>query len=116
MPLIHVHTTATPESEVTKRLLKRLSTVLAEVTGKPEKWVMTRLAPAAPMTFGGSDAPTAYVEAKSLGGFDPTQSEQLSERVCAALEEELGLAKDRVYIEMSDAPRHLWGWNGGTFA
>ena len=68
------------------------------------------------VNVGGSDAPTAYVEAKSLGGFDPTQSEQLSERVCAALEEELGLAKDRVYIEMSDAPRHLWGWNGGTFA
>jgi len=28
---------------------------------------------------------------------------------------ELGLPADRVYIEFADAPRSMWGWNGGTF-
>ena len=26
-----------------------------------------------------------------------------------------GIAGDRIYIEFADAPRRMWGWNGGTF-
>jgi phenylpyruvate tautomerase len=26
-----------------------------------------------------------------------------------------GIDPDRVYIEFTDAPRKMWGWNSGTF-
>jgi hypothetical protein len=35
---------------------------------------------------------------------------------CQEIQSRLGVPKNRIYIEFNDAERHLWGWNGGTFA
>ena len=75
---------------------------------------MVALASPIPMSFAGSDAPTAYLELKSIG-LPSSQTKQLSQALCELIDSELTISKDRVYIEFADAPRAMWGWNGSTF-
>src|SRR4051794_24983742 len=116
MPLINVFTSAElPPAEKADALLKDLSSLLAKRFGKPERYVMTSLVPRPRMTFAGSGAPACYVEIKNVGEISPELSRTLSADVCGRLNAALGVALDRIYIEMADVPGHLWGWNGDTF-
>ncbi len=115
MPLVQVHTNASPSAEAAQALLARLSTLLAEHTGKDERWVMTRLVPGQAMTFAGTDAPTAYVEVKNLGGFAPEAAVALTAALTGLLEEAIGVPPGRVYVEMADPPPELFGWKRQTF-
>jgi phenylpyruvate tautomerase PptA (4-oxalocrotonate tautomerase family) len=116
MPLIKISTSAElPSPEKADALLKELSALLAKRFGKPEKYLMTSLAPRTRMTFGGSTAPACYVEIKNIGAISPETSSAISADVCARLSAALGVPADRIYIELADVPAHLWGWNGDTF-
>ena len=116
MPLIYVTTSVEhPAPGVRAKLLTALSRTLSEAFGKPERWVMTALAPRAEMTFGGTPEPACYVEVKNIGTLEPAQSEALSSMLCARLANGLGIAADRIYIEFTNASGPLWGWNGTTF-
>ena len=49
---------------------------------------------------------------------DPEQRQEaarLSAALCDLLGQELGVPRDRIYIEFSNASGPLWGWNGATF-
>jgi hypothetical protein len=107
---------AAPSPAAGAALLGDLSRLLAERFGKPERWVMTTLQPGLAMTFGGTDAPTAFVAVKNIGTMKPDETEALSAAVCGLVEKALGVSPERVYIEFVDAVDHLWGWNRGTFA
>lgn len=116
MPLIKVQASVTaPETSAIEALLKKLSAKLASHVGKPESYVMTAFEPEVAMTFGGTTEPVCYVEIKNIGTMKPEQTQAMSQDFCQTIEAELGVAKNRIYIEFSDAQRHLWGWNGSTF-
>ena len=66
------------------------------------------------MTFGGETKPTAYIELDSIG-LTPEQAKQLSQIICKTLNDCMDLPANAIYIKFYDAPRALWGWNGGTF-
>ena len=115
MPLLVLHPSANvPLPADPAPLLGTLSRALAELTGKSEDWVMTRLEPARPMTFGGSDDPCCYVECKSIG-LDATlaarSSAELTPRIAAALEVPL----ERVYVGFDGPAGALWGHGSETF-
>lgn len=114
MPTLKIQTNAplTPDAEA--RVLAACSSRVAELLGKPEHYVMVILEPSAAMLFGGSDAPLAYVELKSLG-LPESRTAELSAALCGLLEEQLGVPPGRVYIEFAAPPRHLFGYDGGTF-
>ena len=114
MPLIRIHSTQTPENA--EALLKHCSAALAEHLGKPESYVMTCLTPPAAMTFAGTQEPSCFVEVKNIGTMSPDQTRSMSEALCGFLSEGLGVPPSRTYIEFADAERHLWGWDGKTFA
>jgi phenylpyruvate tautomerase len=117
MPLCQVLTNVSaPPPERSQALLGELSRLLASRFNKPERWVMTSLQPAQTMTFGGTDAPTAFVAVKNIGTMKPADTEALSSAICGLLAASLGVSPERVYIEFVDAVDHRWGWNGGTFA
>jgi phenylpyruvate tautomerase PptA (4-oxalocrotonate tautomerase family) len=116
MPLINVFTSAElPAAEKTDALLKDLSSLLARRFGKPERYVMTSLIPRPRMTFAGTSAPACFVEIKNVGAIDPSLSRTLSADVTSRLHAALGVAPDRIYLEMAHVEGHLWGWNGDTF-
>ena len=113
MPLISVRTSAAAAAG--EALLTELSSSLAALLGKPERYVMTLLETELPMTFAGDPAPACYVEVKSIGALDGERPREVSQAVCALLERHLGVPADRIYIGFEDAPARLWGWKGSTF-
>jgi len=114
MPMLKIQTNATVSEDNKKALATLASSAVAEMLGKPERYVMVSIEENPSMLFGGSDAPLAYLELKSIG-LPESQTSEFSTRLSSLLEEQLGLKADRVYIEFADAARNMWGWNGGTF-
>ena len=97
-----------------EQLLTELSQLLAKATGKPERYVMGELAGGKTMLFGGSNQPLAYLECKSIG-LSVTQAKSLSASISKLITGTLPLTAERIYIEFSNCPAELWGWNGSTF-
>lgn len=88
--------------------------MVARELGKPESYVMTQFEQLETMTFGGSDEDACFLQLKSIG-LPESKTSSLSESLCAFIEAELAIPKERVYIEFVDAPRAMWGFNGSTF-
>ncbi len=114
MPYLKLNTNVEISSEQTPQLLTDLSRLLAKETGKPERYVMVEISGGKAMLFGGSSDPLAYLECKSIG-LSATQAKALSSSIPQLLASALALSADRVYIEFSNCPAELWGWNGSTF-
>jgi len=55
------------------------------------------------------------LEIKSVGTMQPAQTQAMSQDFCAEIATQLGVAKNRVYIEFADAKGAMWGWNSTTF-
>ena len=115
MPLLKIQTSAKPSSERAGALLRTLSKLVAKELAKPEAYVMTAIESGALMTFGGTDAPAAYVELKSIGHFTPEQTKELSALLCKELAKALDVPENRTYIEFADGTGYLWGYDGDTF-
>ena len=115
MPFLKIQTNYAVELSKGEVLLEKASKLVAEKLGKPESYVMVQLQKESPMLFAGSNAPLAYLELKSIGLPNNSTTTDLSNALCALMEQELGIPGDRIYIEFANAPRDMWGWNGGTF-
>ena len=111
MPLINIRTSIT-EATDTNVILKKASAKLAELTGKPEAYVMASLELGSPMLFGGSSEHCCYIEVKSIGAINPSR---MSNDLCTLINELLGIKKERIYINFEDIPAKNWGYNGTTF-
>lgn len=114
MPYLMIQTNQNIDAAAAKTLLSKASKLVATELGKPESYVMVALEASVPMLFAGDDAPLAYLELKSIG-LPESKTASLSAALCNLMEEAVSISKDRVYIEFADAPRAMWGWNGGTF-
>lgn len=114
MPLLRIQSNLTLPQDQQRSLIASASRLVANQLGKPERYVMVSLEHNPAMLFAGEDAPLAYLELKSIG-LPATSTGDLSRSLCELMNDALGIDPDRVYIEFSDAPRHMWGWNGGTF-
>ena len=113
MPMLTIYPSA--EVALPNSLLPELSKLVAEMTGKSEQWVMTRIALPRPMTFAGSGEPCCYVEFKSVG-LDVEGAKTASAALCAKLSESLGVSPKRIYIEFASPERALFGYDGRTLA
>mgnify|MGYP001171683443 CR=1 FL=1 len=111
MPLINVNISSV-QIENKLELLKELSAELANLTRKPEKYVMSLLRTEVPMTFGGSDEPCCYIEIKSIGALEPST---MTKSFCNIIESKTGIPADRIYIGFEDIAPSQWGFNRSTF-
>lgn len=114
MPLLRITTNRAVEEELLSELLKRASATVAEMLGKPERYVMVDLVYNPNMMFSGTTANLAYLELKSIG-LPSDRTGDFSSLLCKLIQQQLHIPEDRVYIEFSSAERHLWGWNSTTF-
>jgi len=111
MPYLNIVTNQEAKDEAS--LLKAASETVAKATGKPESYVMVALEQKAGMLFGGSDAPTAILDIRSLGL--PGDRKAFSDALCTMITQQLGIDGSRIYISMTDSERHNWGWDHSTF-
>ena len=114
MPYLTIRTNVAVEPEQQQSLLRQASEVVSGELGKPERFVMVSVEPQQAMLFAGSDEPLAYMELKSIG-LPQDRTQGLSAALASLAVNLLSIPQDRVYVEFSDAERHMWGWNGGTF-
>lgn len=114
MPYLKIQTNCDVNAQGCGALMRHASCLVAEQLGKPERYVMVELDGNRPMLFAGSDAPLAFLELKSIG-LPSTNTAQFSAALCQLVADELSIEPNRIYIEFTDAARHMWGWDGATF-
>jgi len=112
MPLIKVETNAVPPRA--DETVKALSSLAADMLGKPEQYVLAILEDDKEMTFGGTNAPAAFVTLHSIG-LPEDRTPEFSASICSFLETAMGIPSDRIYIAFGNLERHLFGWNSKTF-
>jgi phenylpyruvate tautomerase PptA (4-oxalocrotonate tautomerase family) len=114
MPFLRIQTNQALSATDSRSLAASSSAVVAEQLGKPERYVMTSVETNTAMQFAGSDEPLAYLELKSIG-LPESITAGTSKALCDLVSAQTGISPERIYIEFTDAPRKMWGWNGGTF-
>ena len=78
MPFIQINTST--KSVLDNDLLqKEISKMVANLTGKPENYVMTMIKSNSQMTFAGSDDPCCFIKLKSIGSLEPSS---MSKSLC----------------------------------
>ena len=114
MPLLKLQTSVPLSDEQRNALLPTLSKLLVEGMGKPEQYVMVTVETAG-ILMAGKAGPAALAEVRSIGGLNGRVNSQLSQKLCAVLEQTLGIPAARVYINFANITADHWGWNGSTF-
>ena len=111
MPFIQISTSS--KSLIDNDLLqKEVSKMVADLTGKPEKYVMTMIQSDSNMTFAGSEEPCCFIKLKSIGSLNPAL---MSKSLCELITSKTNIKTDRIYIEFIDVKASNWGFNSSTF-
>ncbi|NJN47141.1 MAG: hypothetical protein HC808_12400 [Candidatus Competibacteraceae bacterium] len=114
MPLLQLQTATPVADEQQQTLLSALSKILSESIGKPESYVMVTLR-SGPLMMAGAAGDAAFADVRSIGGLGGGTNKQIAQKVCALLQEQLGIASNRVFLNFTDVSASHWGWNGSTF-
>ena len=112
MPFIQINTSSKSVVENEDLLQKDISKLVADLTGKPENYVMTMIKLDNRMTFAGSDEPCCFIQVKSIGSLNPSS---MSRSLCDLIASKTNININRVYIEFIDVKSSNWGFNGSTF-
>ena len=112
MPFIQINTSSKSVVENEDLLQKDISKLVADLTGKPENYVMTMIKLDNRMTFAGSDEPCCFMQVKSIGSLNPSS---MSRSLCDLIASKTNINTNRVYIEFTDVKSSNWGFNGSTF-
>ena len=112
MPFIQVNTSSKSVVDNDDLLQKDISTMIAELTGKPENYVMTMIQRDIKMTFAGSDEPCCFIKVKSIGSLSPSS---MSKSLCELIASKTNIKPNRIYIEFIDVKASNWGFNSSTF-
>lgn len=114
MPCLIVKTNQSFSKQEKTDYCLSVSAEIAKMLGKPETYVMTLLEDQIVMTMSASTEATAYIELKSIN-LPEAQTSDFSSSLCELIGNLLNIESNRIYIEFSNAQRHLWGWDGKTF-
>ncbi len=113
MPMIRIQTSNAVADKTA--LAKAISAAAQEATGKPECYMQLIVEDKVFMMLGGSEAPTALLEFRAIGGLSHPACRKFSALVCGILQEQQNISPDRVYINFMEFDASNWGWNSGTF-
>ena len=86
--------------------------MVADLTGKPENYVMTMIQRDTQMTFAGTDEPCCFIKLKSIGSLVPSL---MSKSLCQLISSKTNIKTNRIYIEFIDVKATNWGFNNSTF-
>lgn len=114
MPYLSLTTNQSLSTDERRRLLPLLSAAATEATGKPEQYVMVELRSNPDMLFAGSDAPLAHLQLDSIAMLED-HTGGLVRLLTEFASENLGVPSERVFVELHNVQRHMWGWKGVPF-
>lgn len=114
MPCLIIHSNFPADKDKNSLFQDQLTSIVEEVLHKPKAYIMVIIEEPKAIRFGGSDKPALFIEVKSIG-LPGDSTTQLSKKICEKAEELFSVQPDRIYLEFTDSPRNMWGWNKGTF-
>jgi len=114
MPYLNLQTNLKLKDEAKENLASDITQLLSKELSKPAKYIMAAIEDNVFLIFNAKSEPAAYVELKSIN-LPEDATKKLSEAVCLFLERHLKISPDRIYIEFTNAKRHMWGYNNTTF-
>ena len=112
MPFIQINTSSKSVVENDDLLQKDISKMVADLTRKPENYVMTIIQRDTKMTFAGTDEPCCFIKLKSIGSLTPSL---MSKSLCELIASKTNIKPNRIYIEFIDIKASNWGFNSSTF-
>lgn len=113
MPYLNVNTNLPVSDSEQQDWLEEATNFISRVVDIPTDYVMTQLQASQKISFAGTHDPCAFVSLRAIG-LNEAKSQTLSRELCAFLEDTLKIPAERTFIEFSNTPRHLWGWNSKT--
>ncbi len=111
MPFIEVKTNQNISDKAA--LKTALGEAITAIPGKSEAWLMVELEDSKAMYFQGSDKPCAMFEVAIFGKASDDAYDDLTKRICAISEKQLGVSPDRTYVKYSEIEH--WGYNNFNF-
>jgi len=114
MPLLKIQTSVIVPEGKKAQLLADASRIMAEITGKPEKYVMVVLQ-SGEILMGGAAGAAAFMDVRGIGGLNKAVNAKLTKALCDLLKRELAIDPARVYATFTDVSAQNWGCNGATF-
>jgi len=114
MPYLAVSTNAELSTEATNLFLQEASHAIAAGTGKPEQYVMVKLATGQPLLFAGTNEPAALLEVKSIG-FPADGFEGIAASLSKLVSKYLHVHGERTYVVFEDVKAAMWGQGGEMF-
>ena len=112
MPFIQIDISSKSVLEDEDLLQKDISKLIADLTGKPENYVMTLIQTDSMMTFAGTDQPCCFIKVKSIGSLSPSS---MTKSLCELIAAKTNINTNRIYIEFFDVKASNWGFNNSTF-
>lgn len=114
MPFIDSKIT-TKLSDTQKESLKaKLGELISTIPGKSESFLMVGFSDEYPLYFGGNKLDKgAFVDIKIFGTAPDSALEEMTGKICALYEKELGIPPKSIYVKYEFADH--WGWNGHNF-
>lgn len=102
-------------SDVQKETLKtELGNLISIIPGKNENFLMIGFTEEYPLYFSGSKLDKgAFVDVKIFGSTSDAALEELTAKICALYEKELGIPPKAIYVKYEFSTH--WGWNGHNF-
>ena len=114
MPYLSLTTNAALSADSESALAAALSKSLAAELGKPEAYIMVSVHSLRTLRFAGSDAPSAFLDLKSIGL--PRGLDGVASALTAIVGNHCHVVGERVFIAFADVSAAHWAHDGGTFA
>lgn len=114
MPLLKVQLTEALSAEKKVAMHNSLCEIVSNVLSKPSSYIMV-IIEQADISMGSRCGKAAFIELRSIGGINPENVSSFTELVTGFIDKETGIPAERIFINVSDVPGALWGWNGSTF-
>ena len=114
MPYINLKTSKKVTDEQALAVKTAFGKAIECFPGKSEAYLMVGIEDGIRMWFRGDNSgDTAIVDVELLGAVNSEAAEKMTAVVCDILENELGIAPDRVYVKYTGYKD--WGWNKTNF-
>jgi len=114
MPLLKVQLTEELSGEKKSLMHTGLCEIVSKVLAKPVSYIMV-IIEKTDISMAGQCGNASYIELRSIGGITSKNTAAITEMVTNYVNKETGIPSERIFINFSDIPGSLWGWNGSTF-
>ena len=114
MPYIDSKITLKLSEEKKETLKTALGQIISTIPGKSENFLMVGFDDEYSLFFSGNKLDKgAFVEVKIFGSTSNEALEQVTAKICALYEKELGIPQNAIYVKYEFV--NHWGWSGRNF-